>query len=624
MPIQGSISVTADNVEEVLNLPAPERLTQGLKKVFSKLLEPNQSIRFLREYTTAIERRLKRDPSFAGTGLDAFGKACVSAGLVMTVSAFVSRPPPSAAQFKEFQLAQQNALASLYHICVGVDSAERIDVEDQILTLGVTARLMPILDHDNWDLRSLSACILITLAADTAYVGCLTTSTRGEIAVCLCLVVLRDLERIADRIENHPTKMLGAVDINEFHSPLAHQQHVLRGIGDFLKPHPPHTSKLRLDLLKERPEILDYLFDCATMPGLPGYPLSAANATACEVLARLIEWPPHLVPGVSTQVDSAIKAREWKILSQCLTIVTSREDWMEKIVEVWMNVVETTHQDIKAMFEEHLEGPPLDEAVESVCQHRGTVRVNLLRIIINLTHAAESCGISNADIESFLHIAYTASSKVLPREESYRRHDYLMYMERGADHGECILGPTALARLLVLLAQRKTLSSIQGLKKPPNGLSSSTCLSHVQHITNPDVIRRFLTIALERVKANTSVGRERASKTQYELARHAFATSAELAAALVALDIHTQGQYSKEVVGARRELVIALGNASEMALRQNVYLMGLSFAFGALSAAENIPDSEGLDPAIVEKNRRRVILAEEGRHSFFASLSAPT
>ncbi|KAI6042029.1 hypothetical protein EDC04DRAFT_3059043 [Pisolithus marmoratus] len=609
------MSVTAGNAEEVLRLPVSGRLTHALKRVFSKFLEPAPDIRFLREYTTAIERRLKRDPSFAGQGLDDFGKACVRAGVVMTVSSFASRPQPPTVPFREYQLAQQSALASLYHICVGCDSTERITITDQILTGGVTVRLMPLLDHDNWDLRSLSACIFITLAADAVYVGTLTTVTKGEIAVRLCCVVLRDLERIADRIENHPTKMLGAVDINEFHSPLAHQQHVLRGVGDFLKSHPPHSVKSRLDILKERPEILDYLFDCATIPGLPGYPLSAANATACEVLANLLEWPSHLVPGVSTPMDSALKTRDWKALSQCLTILTSREAWMEKIVEAWMNMVEQTHQDIKAMLEEHLEGPPLDEAVESVCRHRGTIRVNVLRIIINLTHAAESCGISNADIESFLHIAYTASRKVPLREECHSNDDYLMYVERGAVNGESILGPTALARLLVVLAQRKALHGIQGLKKAPNGLSSSTCLNHVQHITNPDVIRRFLDIALERVKANTSVGRERAAKTRYDLALPAFTSSAELAAALVTFDTQTQGQYSNEVVGARRELVIALGNASEMALRQKGYLVALSFAYGAVSAAENIPAGEDLDPSIVEKNRRRIHQAEEGTRS---------
>lgn len=622
MPVQGSISVTADNVEEVLSLPAPERLTQGLKKVFSKLLEPGQSIRFLREYSAAIERRLKRDPSYAGLGLDDFGKACVSAGVVMTVAGFVSRPQPPTVHFREYQLAQQNALASLYHICVGCDSTERITVTDQILTGDVTARLMPMLDHDNWDLRSLSACILITLAADTAYVGCLTIATRGEIAVCLCCVVLRDLERIGDRIENHPTKMLGAVDIHEFHAPLAHQQHVLRGVGDFLKPHVPHAVRPRLELLKARPEILDYLFDCAIVPGLPGYPLSAANATASEVLSKLIEWPPHLVPGVSTPMDSALKGREWKALSQCLTIITSREEWMEKIVEMWMNMVEQTHQDIKAMFEEHLEGPPLDEAVESVCQHRGTIRVCTLRIIINLTHAAESCGISNAEIESFLHIAYAGSHKVPAEEECHTRDDHLMFVERGAVLGERVIGPTALARLLVVLAQRKALNGIQALQKPPNGLSSSTCLNHVQHITNPDVIRRFLLVALERVKANTSGGRERANKAQYDQGLVIFRASAELAAALVAFDTYTDGQYRNETVGARRELVIALGNASEMALRQQVYMVALSCAYGAVSAAENIPDSEGLDPSIIEKNKRRVLLAEQSTRCVYEATRA--
>jgi hypothetical protein len=253
----------------------------------------------------------------------------------------------------------------------------------------------------------------------------------------------------------------------------------------------------------------------------------------------------------------------------------------------------------------------------------------MLRLISTVTHAAESCGITNAEIESLLRMAYLASRKVksfdeldvsepedrymcLERTESiFREPVYTMSLNMQPDTHlqiaeESIIGPTALARLLTVLAQRKALDTIQGLKKVPQGLSSSTCLNHVHQITNPDVIRRFLTIALQRVRACTDEGRDRARKHDNAFAKEAFMSAAELAAALVALDSHTQGQYSKEVHGARKELVVALGNAAGMAIRDKHWQQALYFGSGALSVAENIPASEQLDASVIAKNKWRV------------------
>ncbi|KAG6332861.1 hypothetical protein ID866_6224 [Astraeus odoratus] len=260
------------------------------------------------------------------------------------------------------------------------------------------------------------------------------------------------------------------------------------------------------------------------------------------------------------------------------------------------------------------------------------IRISILRILATLTHAAESCGVTNAEIESFLRIAYTASYKIRQPEGRLAPFELISYAERNvqnAERPECahlfhsdigpphriakesVLGPTALARLLVVLAQRGTLDTIQGLKKAPSGLSSCTSLAHVQQITHPDIIRRFLTIALDRVNACIEQGRLDVKVNQFYSAQVSFTSSAELAAALMALDTHTKGQYSKEIQGARKQLVIALGNASQMALNQEKSLEALSFGHGALSAAENIPASEGLHQNIVEKIKLRIQKAQE-------------
>jgi len=96
-----------------------------------------------------------------------------------------------------------------------------------------------------------------------------------------------------------------------------------------------------------------------------------------------------------------------------------------------------------------------------------------------------------------------------------------------------------------------------------------------------------------------------------------FMSAAELAAVLMALDKHTSGAYADEMWGVRRQLVIALGNASQMALNLKQYQRAFHLASSAVSAAEDIPAEEGLEPEIVVKNKRRVANANAGlqRHS---------
>ena len=256
----------------------------------------------------------------------------------------------------------------------------------------------------------------------------------------------------------------------------------------------------------------------------------------------------------------------------------------------------------------------------------GLIRIAILRLIATLTHAAESCGVTNAEVQSLLRIAYTACHKIPPKDECKTNLDHISRVERTISAEESsivikqynhptalfkignerVLGPIALARLLVVLAQRKALDTIQELKKPPKGLSSSTSLHHVQQITHPVVIQRFLTIALQRVVECTEKGQSSVTERQYSTAQNWFISSAELAGALVAFDTHTEGRYINHVRGARKELVIALFNVSAAALKEKAYLEAKSFALAAIHAAESVPAEEGLDRNIVKECRLRV------------------
>ncbi|EIW74478.1 hypothetical protein CONPUDRAFT_160180 [Coniophora puteana RWD-64-598 SS2] len=179
-----------------------------------------------------------------------------------------------------------------------------------------------------------------------------------------------------------------------------------------------------------------------------------------------------------------------------------------------------------------------------------------------------------------------------------------------------ILGPTTLVRLLVVLAQRNALDTIQTLRKAPNGLSSATSLAQVQQITHPDVIRRLIKISHKRMAERMEHGRKRSkeNKTGHDVnfACTVFMSVAELAAALAALDTHTGGMYTAEIRGARRQIVVALGNAAQMALSLRHYQRSYSLALAAVAAAENIPEEEGLESEVVEKNKRRLHLAGVG------------
>jgi hypothetical protein len=123
-------------------------------------------------------------------------------------------------------------------------------------------------------------------------------------------------------------------------------------------------------------------------------------------------------------------------------------------------------------------------------------------------------------------------------------------------------------------------------------------------ITHPEIMRKFLLIAFRRVESRTESGRKVAQSNPYYARMH-FVSSAELAAALVSFDRYTRGKYAEEVKGVRKQLVVALGNASEMAIRTGQSQIALSFALGAITSAENIPETEGLDEAIIAKNIRR-------------------
>jgi hypothetical protein len=253
-------------------------------------------------------------------------------------------------------------------------------------------------------------------------------------------------------------------------------------------------------------------------------------------------------------------------------------------------------------------------------------------MIATLTYASSDCSISNDALVSLLRISYLGSQKIKPFDQLHPQNeaDIYTWIER-AEHifrspmwtvfsgdkvdipvyivDEALMGPTALVRLLVVLAERGVLTDIESWNALPSG-AAGTSLGQVKQITSPDVIRAIVKTALKRVVLRREKGLKNFAEGDYELARVAYTSAAELAAALVALDRASVGRWGEHIRDAGKELVVCLGEAAEMALRLKQFPRALNFALGAVETGNSL-SAKGEDVAVlVAKNKKR---AEQAR-----------
>jgi len=244
------------------------------------------------------------------------------------------------------------------------------------------------------------------------------------------------------------------------------------------------------------------------------------------------------------------------------------------------------------------------------------------RLVATLTYAANECNISDSDLISLLRIGNDASQpvktmlvsetdryKYIERSfELFRSPLYTVFTQVKVEPSlqiadEPVIGPTVLARLLTVLAERDILQTVSKMTK-----LSVECPDSKQ-ITSPDAIHRFLILAAKRVTARREQGHKRIRKdNEMDYACLAYVSAAELAVALIAFDKATARKYAANVTGIRRELVLCLGNAAEMALGMHQYRRALAYATGAVQSAESLSKTgaDAVDDVIKAKNTRRV------------------
>ncbi|EIW84760.1 hypothetical protein CONPUDRAFT_162111 [Coniophora puteana RWD-64-598 SS2] len=634
-------------VRSSFHAPEPQR-SEILKKAFARLVNPREDLGFIYNYTTAIKHELKGNSA----RFSPFANACIKAGLVSTMIAIARQEYPGPHEPQERYKSQHNALWALCALMRTGNLSERRSLLDAMLQEGVIDVCLKLLGHHLCLMRQVSINTFRLLAGESFLGERVSPSTAADIIEGVCSYSLTGPDHAIAQMRDSSTIWQSQMfmdspfvppDFSLKYAPRFYavtQESALWTAHGLLCTSSPQSRSFCLDILKKKPHVLDLLFDCAILSREAWYPETQTDSVACEVLTLIFQWPMHIIPGFANPSDKAFKTQEWKAMSQAMTIFTSRQGWVDRLIEVWMHIQEEDVLKVQRFFStvERDYGasvPPDEQAFARLFEYRGISLISTLRLIVTLTHAADICGITNVQIESLLHIAYLGCRKVDTSKDTddpmnamehaheiFRSPIWTHFTNSTAEYPapvatEAVLGPLALVRMYAVLAQRKALDGIQALKKAPIGLASSTSLRQVQQITHPAVVRRVVKISQDRVRVRLEEGRKRLKnrRDNGDDINHAcavFMSAAELAAALISLDTHTEGVYAADIRGARKQLVIALGNASQMALNLKQYQRAFHLASSAVSATENIPDEEGLDPEVKAKNTRRVELANDG------------
>ena len=260
----------------------------------------------------------------------------------------------------------------------------------------------------------------------------------------------------------------------------------------------------------------------------------------------------------------------------------------------------------------------------------------MLRLVSTVAHASETNPtISNSDLLNFLPITQEVCQPEIPLNKKSKDLVYLAECGEAhaqsfskptlenihgkTDHEEIlqinemvIEGPTSHIRLLISLAKRGILDEVARWTRLPPGVTITGGLTKLKRLVSEGEIKRSLLISLQilaerREKGNASF---RDDKDLNE-ARFEYWSAAQLAAALVEFDEVTEGKYSRVVQGARKELVLNLGNAAEMSLGLQYFDRALVFAAKAVQVAGTCSGLDEVDQKVREKNERRVKRAEE-------------
>lgn len=259
----------------------------------------------------------------------------------------------------------------------------------------------------------------------------------------------------------------------------------------------------------------------------------------------------------------------------------------------------------------------------------------MLRLITNMTYTKS---MKDTDALAYLRFAYLSVHEtedpalgvgVNPRRMAYFMEivgEVCQYPTRSIESapsgppstlcppGEMI-GPIAYLRLLAHLARCGVLSQTQTWNELPQGTHHLTKLDQIKAMTSPQFIKRIISLSLERIASRRSEGQSRLREKHHFYAQAAYISSSELASMILALNEATQGRCveNSKLGAAKKELVLNLGNAAEMSIREGDYKVALGFASEAVAVAQSATQVVARD--ILDKNIRRVSHAKQSMDS---------
>lgn len=644
------VTLTAFNVQRILGV-YPERLPDVLPKVFEQLQDENLEEMALHNYVVAIKDRFANDSRPMGhMGFDSFGEAAFESGIVPAMLKVTQDPRTDPGH----GLASYSALDSMIHLMRTGTADERRALLKELLANDVVEICISKIDHPLAIHRQLATNTIRNLASESFLGEYLTSKQTSDIMVKMCEFLLEGPDFYVKQMKhrettwqsclcfgNHDTSPTKAAQYAPRYYAMA-QENAAWAIHGLLCRAPPPSMQYRYEILTRNPELLPLLFQCALVARHPWYPESQVDGIICEVITLLFYVSPHSVPGVIDAVDGVVKEmadEDRKVMIDIFKLLTARPQWPEMLIAIWNNIDDERWQDLKTMSRDrvrlhHAQMPLGNEEFLAIFEYRGGCRICVERLIATLTHIADECQVSDADLVFLLRIGNAASQPVKTMQQIFSDTDsyvwversfqifrspmYTVYTEDKVDPPlqiveEPMMGPTAFVRLLTMLATRDLLEKIPKWKKLPAGISGTTTLAQVKQMTGPERIRTLLPLALRRVTGHRELGHKRIKRdNEMDFAGFAYSCAAELAAALVAFDEATDGKYRDLLHGARKELVLCLGNAAEMAIGIKHFKRALSFATGAVEAAKNLPARDQVEETVIAKNLRRVDRARAG------------
>ncbi|KAF9530029.1 hypothetical protein CPB83DRAFT_197704 [Crepidotus variabilis] len=654
--------LTPYNVNTVLGV-YPERLFQVMPEVFEEMLDPDIDMMTLFTYCKAIHDRFEHDERPEGhMGFNSFGEACFEGGIVKTLLQIARDPKNQQDQFPA--LAAHFALQAFWMLMRTGTTEERRELLKQLYEDGVVelclnnARSAPCVIH-----RQGSVNFIRCLSSESFLGEFLSAAETSKVIGDMSEYILQGPQLFIEQFGNARLTWQSFLCFGKFgtsrdkaakYAPryyaMSQESAAWTIQGLFVRCPPPNPS-FCLKILKHDPTIVDLLFNAAAIKRPPWYAELATDSIICESLAMLFRVPDLTMAGVDVLLPNQDlqeeRTRKWAALLDCLRILVSRPNWVGMFHEVLNMLEDERPSDVKRMLQaarsEYYAQSRYDlETYLQVFEYRGSCRICLERLLTTLSYLPECDKVRDEDLLSLLRIS-NAGFREAPNslEESFhveadqmfylessfevfRKPLYSVFTEDDVDSplqiaSEPTMGPTAHARFLTLLAQRGVLKKISETSKVPKSAGSRFSLSTLKKIGTPAVIRSFLKASKQRVIERKAVGTRRFKQGgEMDFARAAYCSAAELARSLIMFDEATQGIYSKELEGIRKEYVACLGNAAEMALGEEIFEPSLFYAVAAVSAATPLPfngSPDAVDASIREKNERRVARAEAGLQS---------